>query len=271
MTAGRSAPQWRVLFALYPLIIYNRPMKGPWVFLLLYLFVGSLGAQDYTIEAAADYWPPYTDPAAAEGGIAVEIVRRAFQEVGYILAVDHLPWLRAKVMAKSHQYDIILDFWRTEERAEEFLFSHPYLTNRIVFIKRRDDPFQYRNWEDLADKRIGVIRGYGYSDAFLNAPDIHRISNVSFHQNILMLLHHRLDLVIEARAAAEAMLRAADPALLHRIEFCEPPLIVKALHIGVSRNHPAAERIIELFNRGLKSLRNSGRYDAILAKYGLLP
>lgn len=108
------------------------------------------GAQEQTLIAAADPYPPYVDPNAPGQGLAMEIVRAAFKTQGYTVKLEIMPWTRAEKGVSEGRYDMLVDVWRNDARVKELFFSTPYAVSKIKFIKRKDNPFEYTGLESLA-------------------------------------------------------------------------------------------------------------------------
>lgn len=210
------------------------------------------------LRAVADPWPPYVSPTMPDQGLATRIVREALRRQGFELELDFVPWARALRMVRGGEADLLVAAWWTKERAAYLQYSEPYAINDVRFIKRSGDPFEYAGLESLTGKRVGVIRNYGYNDAFYNADNYQRVENVDLLVNIRMLLAGRIDLAVEDKLVATTILTQSAPELLGEIAFSENSLIVKKLQLATSRNHPRHRQIIAAFNAGLASMRADG-------------
>ncbi|MCG2582151.1 MAG: transporter substrate-binding domain-containing protein [Marinobacter sp.] len=108
-----------------------------------------------------EHWEPYYSETLPNGGVAVEIVRKAFERSGYALELHWLPWARAFNMAKKGRYDGVLGAWYTEERTQFFTYTHPFLTTELVFFKKKGKRITYTTLQDLKPYTIGVARDSG--------------------------------------------------------------------------------------------------------------
>lgn len=231
--------------------------------------VAICGAEsDRIVKAVADSWPPYTDPQNPSGGLTLEIIRAAFATQGYSVTMTYRPWVRAELSAAEGAFDLLINCWITAERQTRFLFSAPYATNRLTLIKRTDDGFTYAGLESLIGKRVGTIRGYGYTDSFRQSRLFAREDANSLEDNIQKLIARRIDLTLEDQLVASAQLESIDPELRSQVAFVAPPLAIIGLHIAISRQLPRGQEYLNAFNAGLSQIRNSGAYAAILARYG---
>lgn len=239
--------------------------------LLFWLLASSPCQAAGTITIAADDWPPYADPRHPQGGFTLELLQTIYHEQGYRLQVLYLPWARAMQGVKSGEYDLLPNAWLTSERQQYLAYSDSYAVSRIVFIKRRGDPFDFQGLASLRGKTVGTIRGYGYGDAFLGSSLFTRQEGNSLLQNISKLTHRepRLDLTLDDELVARANLAHNDPSLLTQIAFTTTPLSANPLHITCSLANPRRQELITAFNRGLQRMRQDGRYQRLCASYGM--
>lgn len=217
------------------------------------------------ITAAGDPWPPFLDPNKEDKGIIVQITSAAFASQGYELEMNFVPWARALSGVKNASFDLLLGTWWTEERTSFLLFSEPYLENSIKFIKKKGDSFNFDGLESLTGKSVGVVRGYGYGDDFLNAKNFKRPVAKDFIANVRKLVAGRVNLTLEDELVAKAIIAKEAPELLSQIEFCSMPLNSNALHVTSGLANAKHKRLIAAFNKGLAEIKKSGEYDKILS------
>jgi polar amino acid transport system substrate-binding protein len=244
-------------------------MKRSFAVVLLMFFTAAACFAQTTINAASVLWPPFIDPDHPRQGLSLEIVRAAFETQGYSVVMTFMPWARAEELVRQGTYAITPGAWPTEDRKKDFLFSEPYIENSIKFIKRKGDVFEYRGLESLNGLVVGVVRGYGYDDAFLTASSFRREEANDFITNIRKLLARRIDITLEDEIVARYLLSRSETGLSEGIEFVEEPLAGKTLHVLSGLRNPRHREIIDAFNKGLAAIKADGTYSAILAAYGL--
>ena len=227
-------------------------------------------AQERTLIAAADPYPPYVDPQTPGDGLAMEIVRAAYKTQGYTVKLEIMPWVRAEKGVSEGRYDILVDVWRTEARAKELLFSTAYAISKVKFIKRKDNPFEFTGLESLNGKRVGVIRGYGYSDAFNAATTFTREEVPSMAHNINKVLLKRIDLTLEDEITAKLLIHKMGPKVQEQLDFASNALASNPLYVAAGLKHPRHKDIVEAFNRGLLAIKADGSFLAIEKRYGLV-
>jgi polar amino acid transport system substrate-binding protein len=221
--------------------------------------------------AAADPWPPFADDKNPTDGVSLEIIRAAFETQDYEVTMMFVPWARALNGVRVGDYDLLPTTWKSNERMEYLHFSDPYLQNSIKFIKRVEDPFEYKDLSSLAGKTIGTIRGYSYSEDFVTATHFTKEEVNDFFTNIQKMLRDRIDLTVEDEIVAFSIIKEKNADFLSEITFLNPPLTVENLYITVGLAHPRHEEIINAFNKGLKIIKENGVYAEILSQYGIEP
>jgi len=169
-----------------------------------------------------------------------------------------MPWARALRLAKAGEVDLLVATWWTQERTEYLLFSEPYASNDLKFIKRKGDPFEFKGISSLDGKALGVVRSYGYGDQLNSADNYQKVENKDLMTSVKMLLAERLDLTLEDELVARHIINQHDSTMLDQLEFTENVLRSKWLHVSSGLNHPNHQKIITAFNRGLKSMKADG-------------
>jgi len=238
------------------------------VFLFLLTTFVSLSVSAEKVIAAGDPWPPFLNPEQPSNGLVFEIADSAFKAQGYDLEMKFVPWARALNGVKEADYDVLIATWYTEERNEYLLYSEPYLENEIKFIQRLEGSYEYQGLSSLAGKNVGVVRGYGYGDEFSNATNFRRADANNLLQNVRKLVAGRIDLTLEDEIVARALLKASAPHLLGKIKFTKNAFSKKPLHVSSGRKNSRSKKLIGAFNRGIKDIKENGRFDEIMKKYG---
>lgn len=239
------------------------------IIILLTVLLLSLPSFAEKITAAGDPWPPFVDPDSPTLGIIVEITRAAFKTQGYEIEFKFVPWARAIDGVKEADYDVLLSAWYTKERAKFLHFSDSYLENNVKIIKRKGDKFEFNGLDSLTGKNVGVVRGYGYGDAFSNATNFNRPEGKDVMTNIKKLVSKRVDLTLEDEIVARAMINKQTPELLNKIEFSKSAISTNTVHVTSGLKNSRHKTIIDAFNKGFKEIKSSGVYDKILKKYGI--
>ncbi|MGH1486895.1 MAG: substrate-binding periplasmic protein [Cellvibrionaceae bacterium] len=230
----------------------------------LLLTMSSSHADTFTV--AAYGWEPFIDSKREDGGISIALVRKIMKSQGHDIKLTSMPWARSLVMLEKGKIDILPAVWFTQERSETMLYSDSYAANRLVFIKLKDSDYEYNGLPSLYDKTVGVIRDYGYDEAFLNDNNIQRTIADSLNSNIKKLITGRIDLTLDDEIVSKTTI---DPMLRKRVEFTQNALNENPLFIACSKKDSRCPIIIESFNRGLATMQTDGSLSQVLAELGL--
>ena len=227
---------------------------------LAMLVFSALAKADGSLNLVANDWEPYTGNELAQQGLATQIVTTALHRAGYQVTVTIVPWPRVLGLAYSGQADGIVAIWSTHERREQILLSDSYLSNNMVLLHMHGKLGGRKTQADLSGLRIGVGRGYDYSDQFKASTNFSLEPADRVILNLRKLSAGRIDMVLEDdRIARYNLLHHADEIDNAKdIEFSDTPLFVLPLYFGVNRHRPDAELIVSKFNTQLKEMQRDG-------------
>jgi polar amino acid transport system substrate-binding protein len=214
-------------------------------------------------------WKPYVDMDSEGGGVATEIVRNAFSIAGISASVRILPWKRGILMTRKGEIEALYCAWYGEERNRDFMFSNPFLTNKIVFVKQRDRSISWKSIKDLQGFKFAVIDTAVYNEEFDNASYLNKYIISGPGQGIQMVSSGRVDLAPMDAGHALEWISTNKSLLPNLVDLVEKPLNQNPLHIIVSRKLKNHREIIETFNKGLAASMQDGTYDRILKKHGM--
>ncbi|MDF0534794.1 transporter substrate-binding domain-containing protein [Shewanella sp. A32] len=224
-------------------------------------------APESVVTVANDVWPPFVENEG-KSGLALDIVSAAMLTQGIRIEVTIKPWARAMKDVNDGKNDLLLATWSSPERQKSLLFSEPYLKNRLRFIKRAGDPFEYTGLNSLQGKRIGIVNDYSYTDEYARSDKFIREPHQDLQANLRMLAAKRLDLTVEDEIVASY--RFYQLHLVDSYQFTGPPLTVKDLCVSSGRNNPKSQALIKAFNQGLKVIMDNGVYEQLLTHYGAM-
>ena len=214
-----------------------------------------------------EHWPPYLDRYHENHGAAAELVMTALSRAGYDYTFSYDNWSHTLQGTEIGVLDIVVAGWYTDERAQQFVYSEPYLYNRISFIKRKNDSVDYTSMEDLRGEVIGIVSNYAYGPEFDGSNLLIKLPNNHLIQNLSLLQQGKLDLTLDDELVIRHQLRTFMPGTSEQFAFLTKPVSIRGLHILVSRRHQNHEQIVSAFNQALKQMKEDGSYQSILEKY----
>lgn len=202
-------------------------------------------------------WPPYTGAKLAHQGASVVVVREVLRQAGLALDVAFFPWSRAVDMARRDGQTLAyFPEYFDPANAEKFLYSDPIGSGPLVFAQRRGAAVLWKQYDDLASVRIGVVRGY------FNTPELdERIARGQLQadeapddsHNLRKLAAGRIDLaVIDSNVFAYlAQHDSAVAALAPGLEINAHVLENKRLYVCF-KNSAQGRALRDVFNQALK-------------------
>lgn len=214
-------------------------------------------------------WVPHYGKSLPDGGYTVGIVREAMSAIGYTLDAQWMPWKRALQYAESGEYDGLGASYCSIERQKVFVCSDVIANDDIVFFKRKSDNISYTKMEDLKNYRIGVGKGYSYPKAFEDASFLTKKPATDLKQNILKLDTGRIDIIIGSKQSIMHNLHSGIIKDKSTLEQLGEPISTRTLHVLFSKASENFNEKNSRFNEGLKTIRDNGKYDAQLKKFGL--
>ena len=216
-------------------------------------------------------WPPYQSRFLKHNGFGSHIMKDAFAAMGVETEFFFTPVEKGYQMAKDGRLDGTF-FWQPDEiRAKTFIYSDPVLEKGLVFFHLQDAPFEWTTIEGLNEKEICAVAGKSYGDVFDLAVSIGRItvnwtgSDIECFQAILS---GAADIFPIDPEKGHNILRSEFPALdrdkvAYHHKFLPPH---STLHLLVSKYAKNGEKTIQIFNAGLKKLKESGKLQVYISK-----
>ena len=214
-------------------------------------------------------WEPFYASTLDAGGVVTDIVSAAFKREGYETTIEWFPWLRAMKLVENGGADMVMGAYYSEERAKLFSFSDPFFDIDIGFVALKEAGIsEYDGLQSLTPFKIGVNRGWAYTDSFDAASYLNKEYAMNQILVTRMLFARRVDMIAVSLAVFQheaSRLRYHD---MSEVIVLSPLLDTKKLHLMFSRNNPDHLKLTEDFNRGLARIRADGTYGRIMAKHG---
>lgn len=227
---------------------------------------------EQVVTLAGGEWLPYISQTLPHYGPLARIVSEAFALEGVRVNYTFRPWSRSFAEAADGQADGTL-VWSVldadSDRGRRFLRSDVVFHSQSVIFHLKSYPFRWRGEQSLAGMRIGGTAGYEYQfdKATQNRMDLSAPTDTL---NFRKLLAGRFD-VFPANLDVGLWIMRTElpPAQAGLIAWDPRPYHIGHYHLLLNKRNPDNERNMALFNRGLKRLRASGKYQQYLR--GLSP
>jgi polar amino acid transport system substrate-binding protein len=237
---------------------------------LLLSFSGPVSAIE-EISFTTVNWEPYSGEFLAGYGVGSAIIEEACLRVGLKATFRFLPWKRAMEEVKRGKYDALFSAYFSEKRSQVYGVSKAYMSGPLVLAVRKGAQLAWDGTvRSLEPYRIGVVRGYVNTEEIDKADFLIKDEATSDLLNLKKLLGKRIDVIVIDKYTAIHLLKSNSTleGNVQDIEFLDPPLDMRSIHVMFSKNMPDWEKHLEMFNAGLSAIQEDGTKDIILEKYG---
>jgi len=215
-------------------------------------------------------YEPFTDEELPNGGLATELVVEAFGEVGQDARIDFRPWARGYHDTLWEMFVGTFPYVHTDSRAEDMHYSEePLAVLAEIVVSRSDDPIRFENAEALAGRSVCRPVGYAYPDAvedLIETGDLDLTAPAEMSSCPRMVELGRVDFFVANNFTWPGLVisEELDEAAFH-VDH-DNPIRETALYFIAPRTDEGLATIEE-FDRGLRALRASGRYDEIVERH----
>jgi polar amino acid transport system substrate-binding protein len=212
-------------------------------------------------------WRPYTSQHLPHSGPLTRIVTEAFALEGIEVRYVFRPFNRAYAEGASGGVNGTV-FWSTSgrdsDRQRRFAFSDVVFEGRSVLFHLKSYPFHWRGYQQLQGVRMGGTAGYEYT--FDQYPNIRMDrAAVSDELNFRKLAAGRFDVFPANLDVGREILRTAlTPEEAASITWDPHPYNITRYHLLLNKRNKDTPRYLAVFNKGLKRLKESGKYDEYL-------
>ncbi|WP_108650346.1 substrate-binding periplasmic protein [Dongshaea marina] len=239
-------------------------MIRAFLFLLLACFCQSVVSQTVTLSTGE--WSPYNSEKLKYGGISNGLVEEAFAQEGIKVDYIYTSWPRAYRISEAGEVAGTCCWYESDKRRKTHFYSDPIVSDSVVWFHLKGRPIKWQSMKDLKGKRIVAIRGFTYNEAFYKAIE-QGVIDVTFvnrlQQCFDMILAGRMDLTLEGVDRGYYVLRKNYPESENLFTNNPEPVVVTPIHFLISKKHPNAKKLMEVFNRGLSKLKAQGRVEEI--------
>ena len=244
--------------------------------LIAAVFVGFVGSgllapatasaegETYTIATDTTFAPfEFQDKQGKFVGIDMDLIRAIGKDQGFTVDIKPLGFDAALQAVQANQVDgVIAGMSITDERKKVFDFSEPYFESGIqMAVLESDDAI--KSYADLKGKRVAVKNGTQGSDFANSIKDQYGFEVVSFADSSTMF--------DEVKTGNSQAVFEDYPVLLYGIAqgngFKTVTPKEDPTGYGFAVNKGQNAELLQKFNAGLNSLKESGEYDKIVGTY----
>ena len=218
------------------------------------------------VEIIAGLSPPYIVEENGEvSGVATQIIRHAFEAKQVSTRINQMPWSDVKLNIDSEK---VLSYWWqiNKQREKSWLFSKPIYHAEYVFLARKSVRFYWTRFDQLRPYKIGVSHIQSYGDIFDSYLQyLNTEKTLSDFSAIKKLTSGQLDAILIEKSMAYYLLNYLSESERRSLELFDQQVLHKEPYFLVcAKFFNKCSYYINQLNEGLKLLKNSGRYEAII-------
>jgi two-component system sensor histidine kinase EvgS len=199
-------------------------------------------------------WMPY-ESFTSDGshiGVAADVLKILTQRTGIKLAkVRPSSWVQTVNWMRDGDIDVFSD---TDDSVlkEQMAFTKPYLSDNVIIISHNERELHLK-MEDIKDKRVALVRDYGYANAFMKKnPNTPIVLLNTITEAMEAVQSHEADYMITSGYEAAWMLYlkfqdlhiAGDTGLVTHLAFAF---------------NPKYKAMVPIFNKAIDSLTDEDR------------
>jgi polar amino acid transport system substrate-binding protein len=230
-----------------------------------------------TIKIASDPWMPHTGHKEDRNGYILDIATAIFKEAGHQVEYVVMPWSRAISETREGNINAIAACF--QEEAEDFIYPELAVgLSRSVLWETNGLDWEYTGPDSFNSITLAVVQDYSYGeeiDGYL-AENKRNRDKVNFFfgddpqtRMVEMLKRGRIDVMVEDQLVIEYLLKKMD----FRADSITLSTDMGAdeLWLGFSPAIDKSAEYAQILTDGIKRFKENGKFDAILADYGLSP
>ncbi len=245
--------------------------SGFFLTVVLILFISIIfKLNSETITLATGEFPPLNSASLKHYGLVPRIVSEAFKQEGIFVEFQFYPWNRSYYLSANGAVDGTIQWLYSIERENDHFYSDPIMDEIVGWFHLKSTHFNWNTLADLEELLIGAFLGFTYTEEFYAAVDsgLLEVDFVSDAEILYQrLLRNRIDLMPRNIDVAYFELNSLYPAeTVELFTYHELPFLVSQSHLLLTRKSDKSQRLLELFNSGLKKLKEKSLYDQYISE-----
>ncbi len=131
------------------------------------------------------------------GGVTIDVITEAMKRMGRTVRFDYVPWERCLSDVKEDQRDGVLNAVQSRRNDGYIVGTRPTAPWPLAFWVNQDSRLlTWKSFDDLKGLKVGMVRGFKYSDKVLGYRGWKRDLALSEAVNLQKLVAHRIDVAI---------------------------------------------------------------------------
>ncbi len=235
------------------------------IFVLMIFVFSSKGFSQERLVIGAYEFPPYASEEFKDNGFLCKLISESFAMEGIQVDYKFQPAKRTLSRLEHGKLDGVIGNYQASEFENKFYTSDSLVIDTISFFYLISSEFEWNTFDDLKEITVGGTLGYDYGQPFYQAEasNVFQVDRAPGNlQNFGKLLKMRIHAFPMSTLPGYVLLyknfKAED---ISRITNHSKPVHSTHLYLLLSKTNKKNQRLIEIFNRSLKQLREQGKYD----------
>ncbi len=248
---------------------------------ILYFYLALLtafshaGGASKNITMATVEWPPFFSSELDKGGFVSEIARQALHRKGYTMEIDFMPWKRAEYLTRNGDYNGLFGCWVNNDIRKNFSVSTEIMASgdgHFLVPSSVEGPVDLQP-EDLAGKKVGIVRGYAVSESLgelMNSGTIVKFEVSRVKQLLDMIKwENRVDIILENYLVAEYYHKKYFPGSGCQLKKVGKDALDGGLYVCWSNSGNVAQEVRRDFDDAIREMRKDGTITGIEKEFGI--
>ncbi|WP_163832112.1 substrate-binding periplasmic protein [Spartinivicinus ruber] len=241
-------------------------MKIFTILILLVSFFSNAKEAEKLLKITTGEYPPWSSVAFKHGGFVLHVITEAFRRNNYEVEFAYYPWARSYKEGAKGKFHATAFWFCVPKRQIDFYCSEPLFQEDFVFFHLKSTDFKkWTSLEDLEQYRIDATREYSYTPEFWEAKETGSLNIIVSNTdeiNFNMLFKKRIDLFLMSTVAGYTLMnKKFSKSMSQMVTNHYFPLVSNTTHLLFPRNREDSFELINIFNKGIKSLKADGTYD----------
>jgi PAS domain S-box-containing protein len=193
-------------------------------------------------------WPPFdfTDKNGRHRGVAAEYLKKISELLGVEFKVTtHLPWNEVMSKVRNGELFAACTIVATPGRRKDFLFTKPYYSSAAAMVVKRGNQ-SIRKLDDLADKRVAVVKGYSVAEYLRRRfPGFIQIEVENLLQGLSVVNEGKADAIVDNQDVLAWLMEEHAIPDMRLIRIQDLFRGNTNLRMGVSREYPLFASILQ--------------------------
>ncbi|NWF35684.1 transporter substrate-binding domain-containing protein [Mariprofundus sp. KV] len=209
---------------------------------------------------------PFLSPSLAKDGMVGEIIHAASAAAGIESQIIYKPLKRMIENDSNNDLGNPMFFMNNQDFSAVVPLA-VYHVSLFYYRPKHGHAHEIVSVESLKDHRVGLLSGTLVNrSAFKRAGIVFEESYA--HASLFRKLHKgRLDVVIEVDLVGRAFIQDLFPEEVENFGVTRMPQSASPIALNMAVNQPEAAALAARYREGLRKIRESGEYRAILQKY----